>query len=291
MGLELAAYFNIGAAFRCSYRENLVFLTGNPRPRREGSFLLPSVGGGVRRGKCRTERPGTLSTRHFTLRSGGLGSGTCTPTTGGSAKVPRASQWGWERGLRHPLRNPLRDSARVEHSNAAHDDGGDLERAVGIWSVRNLPSGSRSRGCQPSRWGLIGPSTMALAVGLVVGLDRSSVSGYWDLTRETFVVAVLLTLGFFPARPADRTTQAPGRRAVPGSACRGELARTSATAGVHLILSAGRVVVVFAAAMTSIVDTRGAGVCPPSADMDFPYKLPGFSSQKRSHALSMLESD
>ncbi len=155
---------------------------------------------------------------------------------------------------------------------------------MGIWSVRNLPSGSRSRGCRPSRWGLIGPSTMALAVGLVVGLDRSSVSGYWDQTRA-FVVAVLLTLGFFPARLADRTTQAPGRRAVPGSACRGELARTSATAGVHLILSAGRVVVVFAAAMTSIVDTRGAGVCPPSADMDFPYKLPGFSSQTRSHAL------
>ena len=52
-------------------------------------------------------------------------------------------------------------------------------------------------------WGVIGPSTMALAVGLVVGLDRYSICSYRDVTRETLILAVLLTLGFFPAHVAN----------------------------------------------------------------------------------------
>ena len=55
-GLELAAHLNIGTAFQRSYRENLVFLAGNPRLRREGKFLSPSAGGGGQRRGDRTER-------------------------------------------------------------------------------------------------------------------------------------------------------------------------------------------------------------------------------------------
>ncbi|WP_419936283.1 hypothetical protein [Candidatus Palauibacter sp.] len=48
-------------------------------------------------------------------------------------------------------------------------------------------------------WGIIVPPLLPLAVGLIDGLDRSSFSGYRDVIRETFILAVLLSLGFIPA--------------------------------------------------------------------------------------------
>ena len=74
-----------------------------------------------------------------------------------------------------------------------------------IGSIVGMAIALVAGGLSGNRWGLIGPSTMALAVGLVVGLDRSSISSYRDVTRETFIVAVLLTLGFFPAHVANDT--------------------------------------------------------------------------------------
>ena len=47
-------------------------------------------------------------------------------------------------------------------------------------------------------WGLIIPPLVPLAVGLIDGLGRSSLSGYREVSRETFIVTVLLTLGFIP---------------------------------------------------------------------------------------------
>ena len=74
-----------------------------------------------------------------------------------------------------------------------------------IGSIVGMAIALVAGGLSGNRWGLIGPSTVALAVGLVVGLDRSSISSYRDVTRETFIVAVLLTLGFFPAHVANGT--------------------------------------------------------------------------------------
>lgn len=54
-----------------------------------------------------------------------------------------------------------------------------------------------------NRWGLLGPPNLALAVGLIAGLGGSSLTGYRDICRETFIMAVLLTLGFFPAQVAQ----------------------------------------------------------------------------------------
>ena len=54
-----------------------------------------------------------------------------------------------------------------------------------------------------NRWGLLGPPVLALAVGLINGLGGSSLSGYRDITRETVIMAVLLTLGFLPAHAAQ----------------------------------------------------------------------------------------
>ena len=58
-------------------------------------------------------------------------------------------------------------------------------------------------GFSGNRWGLIGPPVLALAVGLIDGLDRSSLSDYREMSRETLIVAVLLTVGFFPAHVAE----------------------------------------------------------------------------------------
>ena len=48
-------------------------------------------------------------------------------------------------------------------------------------------------------WGWLIPPVLALAVGLIDGLGRSSLSSYRDAGRETFIVSVLLALGLFPA--------------------------------------------------------------------------------------------
>ena len=40
---------------------------------------------------------------------------------------------------------------------------------------------------------------LALALGLIAGLRGSSLTGYRDMTREAFIVSVLLALGFLPA--------------------------------------------------------------------------------------------
>ena len=51
-------------------------------------------------------------------------------------------------------------------------------------------------------WGLLGPPALALAIGMIDGLGGASLSSYRDVCRETFFMAVLLTLGFFPAQVA-----------------------------------------------------------------------------------------
>ncbi|WP_419939637.1 hypothetical protein [Candidatus Palauibacter sp.] len=64
-------------------------------------------------------------------------------------------------------------------------------------------------------WGVIIPPLLPLAVGLIDGLDRSSLSGYRDVVREAFILAVLLSLGFVPALIAGDVSQAPLVAAVP----------------------------------------------------------------------------
>jgi len=53
--------------------------------------------------------------------------------------------------------------------------------------------------------GILVPPVLALAVGLIDGLRGSSLSGYGDVSRETFIVAVLLTVGLLPLvdEPSD----------------------------------------------------------------------------------------
>ena len=58
-------------------------------------------------------------------------------------------------------------------------------------------------------WGVILPPLLPLAVGLIDGLGRSSLSGYRDVIRETFILAVLLSLGFIPAAVAGDFDLAP----------------------------------------------------------------------------------
>ena len=48
-------------------------------------------------------------------------------------------------------------------------------------------------------WGIIIPPSTPLAIGLIDGLGRSSLSGYRDVSRETFFLAVLLGFGLIPA--------------------------------------------------------------------------------------------
>ena len=64
-------------------------------------------------------------------------------------------------------------------------------------------------------WGVIIPPLGPLAVGLIGGLDRSSLSGYRDVSREMFVVAVLLSLGFIPALVVGDVPLAPLVAAFP----------------------------------------------------------------------------
>ena len=47
--------------------------------------------------------------------------------------------------------------------------------------------------------GLLVPPVLALTVGLIDGLRGSSLCGYRELSREAFIVSVLLVLGFLPA--------------------------------------------------------------------------------------------
>ena len=54
-------------------------------------------------------------------------------------------------------------------------------------------------GAQNLGWGVIIPPSTPLAIGLIDGLGRSSLSGYRDVSRETFILAILLSLGFIPA--------------------------------------------------------------------------------------------
>jgi len=53
-------------------------------------------------------------------------------------------------------------------------------------------------GALAAGWGLIIPPLGPLAVGLIDGLAKSSFTGYREVVRETFIVAVLLTLGLVP---------------------------------------------------------------------------------------------
>ena len=79
---------------------------------------------------------------------------------------------------------------------------------VGV--VTALLAGTRDVG-----WGVIIPPLVPLAVGLIGGLDRSSLSGYREVSRETFILSALLTLGFIPALVAGDVSLAPLVAAVP----------------------------------------------------------------------------
>lgn len=48
-------------------------------------------------------------------------------------------------------------------------------------------------------WGVLIPSILALALGLIDGLGGPALSGYRDMIRETFILSVLLALGLLPA--------------------------------------------------------------------------------------------
>ena len=48
-------------------------------------------------------------------------------------------------------------------------------------------------------WGILILPILALAVGLIDGFSGSSLSGYRDVVRETFILSVLLALGLMPA--------------------------------------------------------------------------------------------
>lgn len=72
-----------------------------------------------------------------------------------------------------------------------------------IGSIVGMAIALVAGGFSGNRWGLITPPALALAVGLIDGLDRSSLSGYREMSRETLIVAVLLTLGFLPAHVAE----------------------------------------------------------------------------------------
>ena len=52
--------------------------------------------------------------------------------------------------------------------------------------------------------GILVPPVLALAVGLIDGLRGSSLSGYGDVSRETFIVSVLLAVGLLPLVDAPR---------------------------------------------------------------------------------------
>ncbi|MYA64780.1 MAG: hypothetical protein F4139_13170 [Gemmatimonadetes bacterium] len=72
-----------------------------------------------------------------------------------------------------------------------------------IGSIIGMAVALVAGGFSGNRWGFITPPVLALAVGLIDGLDRSALSDYREMSRETLVVAVLLTLGFFPAHMAE----------------------------------------------------------------------------------------
>ena len=48
-------------------------------------------------------------------------------------------------------------------------------------------------------WAVLIPPILALALGLIDGLGGSSLSGYRDMIRETFILSVLFALGLLPA--------------------------------------------------------------------------------------------
>ena len=58
-------------------------------------------------------------------------------------------------------------------------------------------------GLMTSGFGILVPPILGLAVGLIDGLRGSSLSGYRDVSRETFIVSVLLALGLLPVLVAE----------------------------------------------------------------------------------------
>ena len=55
-------------------------------------------------------------------------------------------------------------------------------------------------GLMPSGFGVLVPPILGLAVGLIDGLRGSSLSGYREVSRETFIVSLLLALGLLPVQ-------------------------------------------------------------------------------------------
>ena len=64
-------------------------------------------------------------------------------------------------------------------------------------------------------WGVIIPPLGPLALGLIGGFDRSSLSGYRDVSRETLILAVLMSLGLIPGLVAGGVDLAPLVAAFP----------------------------------------------------------------------------
>ena len=64
-------------------------------------------------------------------------------------------------------------------------------------------------------WGIIITPLGPLALGLIGGFDRSSLSGYRNVSRETFILAVLLSLGLIPGLVAGGVDLAPLVAAFP----------------------------------------------------------------------------
>ena len=67
-----------------------------------------------------------------------------------------------------------------------------------IGSMVGIAAVSLAGALSGDRWGLIIPTTLALAVGLISGIRGPSLVGYRDLGRETFIMSVLLALGLLP---------------------------------------------------------------------------------------------
>ena len=64
-------------------------------------------------------------------------------------------------------------------------------------------------------WGATIPPITPLAIGLIDGLGRSSLSGYRDVSRETFFLAVLLGFGLIPALAVGGVSMWPLMAAYP----------------------------------------------------------------------------
>ena len=96
---------------------------------------------------------------------------------------------GWERAAGSPW-------AWASASGEASRTGILIGSIVGI--ATSLIAGLLSSG-----FGVLVPPILGLAVGLIDGLRGSSLAGYREVSRETFIVSLLLALGLLPVLVAE----------------------------------------------------------------------------------------